>query len=82
MKPIVCQLKPVPRIDETQVAQGYTDYMSSVAVRLFKLEREHTLLEKRHTYAQGHDRYHITGGDLYHRPLLGSAVETVPTGEY
>ena len=47
--------------------------MSSVAVRLFKFEREYT--PKRDTYAQGHDRYHIAGN-------LGSEIETVPVGEY
>jgi hypothetical protein len=36
---------------------------------------------KRDTYAQGHEKYHITG-DLHYAPLLGSAVETVPASEY
>jgi hypothetical protein len=47
--------------------------MSSVAVRLFKFEREYT--PKRDMYAQGHDRYHIAGN-------LGSEIETLPVGEY
>jgi hypothetical protein len=80
MEPTVCQLKPVPchavpRIDETHVAQG--NILCHLWPFVCSSWNENMRFWKRDTYAQGHDKYHITG-DLHYGPLLGSAVETVP----